>query len=1133
MGLPIEFFPAEVKEVIYSDATPTLIYGVRVKILDDQPVEDEESPNVVTAVPLNYNVLRIPIVGEVVLVLRAPSSFATGVRNSQTLYYIDVVSLQSSTHHNALPTIANKKSATAEQSNNSDNYNESSSGNTKQESDPKLDSDFQENPTAKPLQHYVGDVIFEGRYGQSIRFSTTPKSGKFTVAPRWSGSAGNPISIFRNSRQGTDTKRINDFVTEDFTKEDNILVLASGQNIQFEQASGILDAINSKKITSWKDENWGTTPQALLSSGRIVFNSTQKEIIAFAKNGIGLSTETSIALDAKESISINSAKIELGVDADEPLILGNKWKSWAESLIDDLGKLTVVTPAGPSSPLSASPQWPTIASLKSKIPDLLSESAFTKKSATSTGSSSKFSSLPEPNFKLTEEEVKKKEEEKEAAKEKAKDPALTKEEQDANKDVANRAEQEIKTQEAVKAPAPVSVSTDDIIENASEPKTVAHNNKITEEEQKKIDEEVAQPESEGSTGDKTGTESTGDLENWVADYEIDETPEDPEVEFDFESTDYTVTTPSATFSEPYKVPQEIIDFGIKVATIANNDETNLVKEDPIGSNGLGSDRIKVMMANVNCNPGNAPWHAAAVATWCKEAGLPIPAEGQSTVQGWLKWGRDTNRFTLTPIVGSVIIIGTSSTDADNKQIENATDIGVVVQVIDETRVLCCQVLTGEVKLTEVNIKATLGFILPSDKDLPKPDPKPGLNAGELADNPGFVINTGHDGRQHVVFQQGSKAGPWGKNGKPNAPWNPLHYGSSSQSTIAEGGCGICSIAAVVRNLTGHPEVDPYFFGLRYGGNDYGPPSDPKKYPKDRSNFHAAAGGSYHNLIEKGADDYGLKWKRSPSEAECKATLQKGGYLVAVGKGSKPYSGGGHFVHFYDYDGTHFLCGNSVMSWNGQKCTWDTLKSGNRNLWAIWNENAPAPAAVETQQEVGDPTSSNEADGTEVSFTSVPSNVNPTSTEYVIAQGTYTAEQGNYDHLHSFDTNANWSGTPPMAPGKMASKVESKLKEFKSKFNKPAQVAGMVINIDEAKMTVTWKVLIQESKDGKHYPWFTTRGSAKSVSSSLSSTKDQMEINRKGIVGTKNTKTFTPVYFFKWKSKKSSLLITQIFATYTN
>ena len=444
--LPIEIWTAEVKEVIYLDSNPSLIYGIRVARLNGPGAIDDTSGILQTAIPLNYNILRIPIVGEVVLILRAPSSYTTGIRNTEALYYLDIVSLQRSEHHNALPTISAKTVISITDPNKSDNYQDSSTGNTTQTSTPKIDNNFLENPTAKPLQHYVGDVIIKGRYGHSLRFTSTPKSGKFSVAPKFSGSEGNPITILRNSKQGKDTGRINDFQTETFTNEDNILVLASGQNLEFDQSSNVLSSIKSKKITSWKDEKWGTTPQTLISSGRIVFNSTQKEIIAFAKNGIGFSSGTSIGIDAKEDISLNANKIELGTDATEPLILGNKFKTWIENLINTIGTITVTTPVGPASPLTASPQWAAISSIKAQIPTILSDVAFTKKTTTVSGDAPNRAGLPEPNFKMTEEQKVEAQQKKEEAKKQyeTQSSELNEAEKKSIADLHNLKEKEIK-----------------------------------------------------------------------------------------------------------------------------------------------------------------------------------------------------------------------------------------------------------------------------------------------------------------------------------------------------------------------------------------------------------------------------------------------------------------------------------------------------------------------------------------------------------------------------------------------------------------------------------------------------------------------------------------------------------------
>ena len=51
----INLSAGEVLEVIYTDDDPLLVYGVKVKIIDEQIGHDADSPSTITAVPLNFN----------------------------------------------------------------------------------------------------------------------------------------------------------------------------------------------------------------------------------------------------------------------------------------------------------------------------------------------------------------------------------------------------------------------------------------------------------------------------------------------------------------------------------------------------------------------------------------------------------------------------------------------------------------------------------------------------------------------------------------------------------------------------------------------------------------------------------------------------------------------------------------------------------------------------------------------------------------------------------------------------------------------------------------------------------------------------------------------------------------------
>lgn len=389
-----------VYDVIYTDNNPLTVYGVVVHMLEravDPYAIDSTNIKTFIAMPLNMNIQRIPLINETVLLLKSPSSDSAITSMTYKIYYIDIVSLQSNVSHNTIPLIAEQPKLNSTQGNSSE-YEQTESGavSDDSESDP-VDENFQQNSNNKPLQHYVGDTIFQGRFGQSIRFSSTQKnSDLFTKAPNWSEGTG-PITIIRNTKQATDTGKINDFVTEDFTNDDSIIVLSSDQKLNFEEGSKVSTSLNSKGITSWRDSAFGESSQILLSSRRLIFNSSQNEIVAFAKTGIALSTETSVTIDAQDDISLNANRVEIGTDASEQMLLGNAFQSWMEKFIDTLSLLTVITPTGPASPLTSTPQWTQIETLKSQLPDLLSEIGFISKTTSVTiGQSNNRADRPPP-----------------------------------------------------------------------------------------------------------------------------------------------------------------------------------------------------------------------------------------------------------------------------------------------------------------------------------------------------------------------------------------------------------------------------------------------------------------------------------------------------------------------------------------------------------------------------------------------------------------------------------------------------------------------------------------------------------------------------------------------------------------
>lgn len=676
----------EVLRVIYTDDNPNLLYGIEVKILNSDPVsvkDPETSTSVITAKPLNINFKRMPIVGEIVALLNAPTSYSSGLRNTADIYYFSIVSAQSNIHHNAVPTVSQVTAQFTATNGNSNQYQETSAGNTNTPSTPKLDTNFTENSNVQSLQPYIGDVIIEGRYGNSIRFSTSPKSGTFTLSPRWEGGSQTaPITIIRNTLQSSTPSKINGFTTENFNTDDSTIVLSSGQELEFEVDSKALTAAKANKLTSWQTERFGTTPQILSTSGRILLNSRLKEIGLLSKAGILLSTDSAVTIDAATKFVAESSKIELGNNANEPLILGNAFNSWMNQLVTALSTVTPIHPVvGPCLPLAATPQWPAVLSLLSQIPTILSQVAFTKR-ITGLATSSPLSELPKSEFTLSESQIQEKEAERDELRNTYQDDTLTQEERLTISDRHNIRERELVDGQSISESIEESVDIQNSNETANTISTVIYNGEVVESDA------IQTPEEEFDDIDIVADETYDYLDN------------------------NNVDRRSKTFVE-ISLTEESRQKGLDVVQRALQDVG--VTDVPIGSK--TGPRVDVYLQNIQCRPKKAEWGNGCIATWMLESGLPIPPTGFASANGWYEWANNTGRWCSTPIIGSVAVYGVKKANGNY----NCHNMAIVVEILNNSRILTVE---GNVNSTvvqaESNISAVLGFILPSESDILKP-----------------------------------------------------------------------------------------------------------------------------------------------------------------------------------------------------------------------------------------------------------------------------------------------------------------------------------------------------------------------------------------------------------------------------
>jgi len=203
----------------------------------------ENFPQGPTAFPLDNNVRKVPLINEIVFIISGPSRNIALEGNSDAIdfYYTNAISIWGRSHLNMLPsnssTSKNTDTVPKEDVEKGIENNKDS-----QVVEPKPGNTFEEKANIRNLFPNEGDVIIEGRFGNSIRFGSTAKQSKENknVESPWSteGREGNPITIIRNGQSQTDLNFSNWFpIYEDIQNDDSSIYMTSGQLIPVTLAS--------------------------------------------------------------------------------------------------------------------------------------------------------------------------------------------------------------------------------------------------------------------------------------------------------------------------------------------------------------------------------------------------------------------------------------------------------------------------------------------------------------------------------------------------------------------------------------------------------------------------------------------------------------------------------------------------------------------------------------------------------------------------------------------------------------------------------------------------------------------------------------------------------------------------------
>jgi len=258
-----------------------------------------------------------------------------------------------------------------------------------------LGDEFSENPSVRMLRPNEGDLIINGRFGNTIRFGSSLFSNPSTSAPQANllltvGQSPNKVTSIDIDNDGTNETVAGGpygLTYEDINKDKSSIWMVVDEKIVLDPATKT--SVSHLRSTESSDSTKYTGAQIFVNSDRLILNSKLNEISLFSKKEINLSAVESITIDSAKSVFITAErdieistpqdfilnarsinlnvtndisqgtsgnyiisgkKIFIGSDGDEsqPMVLGGELATWLTSLVRVLSAATVLTATGPA-----------------------------------------------------------------------------------------------------------------------------------------------------------------------------------------------------------------------------------------------------------------------------------------------------------------------------------------------------------------------------------------------------------------------------------------------------------------------------------------------------------------------------------------------------------------------------------------------------------------------------------------------------------------------------------------------------------------------------------------------------------------------------------------------------------------
>ena len=328
----------------------------------DVEVSDNNLNNSLIAKPLLSNSKNYPLVNEFVLLFLLPDNQVNLSSNIKIYFYLNPISIWNNPHLNAYP---NEELSSTVQPSQQKSYQAIEQGQTRKSSSetinysynsPLVGGTFVERSNIHPLLAFAGDIITEGRWGNSIRFGSTAKSDSILYGNNWSntGENGNPITIIRNGQPEDTSEEGYLPIVEDINKDLSSIYLTSNQEIPLKTT-----ITNNPSIRDNSLESLGSYQgsQVMLNSSRLVFNANSTgSMLLNSEGAISLTSVYTVGIYSQEGdISLQSGRgtIRLGdYNANQSIILGDNFMFDFQDLLKKLRNLCQLLVGEPELVLS-------------------------------------------------------------------------------------------------------------------------------------------------------------------------------------------------------------------------------------------------------------------------------------------------------------------------------------------------------------------------------------------------------------------------------------------------------------------------------------------------------------------------------------------------------------------------------------------------------------------------------------------------------------------------------------------------------------------------------------------------------------------------------------------------------------